>query len=424
MASICLYFQVHQPRRLRKFQAFDIGQDVDYFADYTDGVSVSNPEVLNKVAKKCYLPANQLFLELLQEHPELKITYSITGIVLRQLQEQLPHVLDSFKALAATGQVEFLGETYYHSLSSIFSEEEFVDQIDQHSDLIKELFGQKPNVFRNTELIYNNQVAKVAKEMGFKGTLAEGADRVLEWRTPNFVYAAPSGIPLLLKNYQLSDDIAFRFSHTNWEHHPLTAEKYAGWLAETGQKGEIINLFMDYETFGEHHWEEHGIFDFLADLPKQILKDKKAEFVTASEAVTRYEPKEVLDVPAHTSWADDNRDLSAWLDNDMQKHATHKIYSLRDRVLATDDDELIDTWRHLQTSDHFYYMCTKWAGDGHVHAYFSPFESPYTAFLSYMNVVQDFELKLEALESMQSQLAQEEEQQQVIVPAAALNVQV
>ncbi len=418
MASICLYFQVHQPRRLRKFQAFDIGQEVDYFADYSDGANVSNPEILNKLARKCYLPANQLILELLQEHPELKITYSITGVVLRQLQEQLPHVLDSFKRLAATGQVEFLAETYYHSLSSIFSEEEFVDQIDHHVDTIKTLFGQKPTVFRNTELIYNNAIAKIAQDFGFTGVLAEGADQVLGWRSPNYVYAAPSGIPLLLKNYRLSDDIALRFSQQDWEHFPLTANKFADWLSESGKDSDVINLFMDYATFGEHHSEENGIFDFLADLPKAVLKDKEAEFVTTSEAIERYQPKATLDVPYHISWTDEQRDLSAWLENDMQKHAVERVYSLRERVLSSGDEELIDTWRHLQSSDHFYHMCTKWAGDSN-HAYFSPFESPYTAFLSYMNVLQDFELKLQQVE--QEKLNVQSNPENVLLPMVEIS---
>lgn len=413
MPAICLYFQVHQPRRLRKFQAFDIGQGVDYFADYTDGINTSNPDILAKVANKCYKPANQTFLKLLKEHPELKITYSITGVFLRQLQEHMPQLLESFQELAQTGQVEFLAETYYHSLSSVYSEEEFVDQIDQHLDTIEELFGQRPTVLRNTELIYNNEVGRVAKDMGFQAILAEGADKVLGWRSANYAYQAPSGIPILMKNYRLSDDIAFRFSHEGWEHHPLSANKFANWLEQAS--GDVVNLFLDYETFGEHQWADKGIFEFLDNLPEAVLQNTQNRFVTPSEAATQFKVKETLDVPQFTSWADQERDLSAWLENDMQKEAANKIYAMRDRVLATNDEEIIDIWRHLQTSDHFYYMCTKWAADGDVHAYFSPYESPYTAFLSYMNILQDFDLKLQEFEENNAE-------QQIAAPLVELNV--
>lgn len=396
MPAVCFYFQVHQPTRIKKYRIFDVGKDREYFNDNSE-CNLNNVKVLKKVSEKCYLPANALMLELLKKHPEFRISYSFSGIFLEQLEEHCPEVLSSFKKLVDTGRVEILAETYYHSLSFLFSKKEFERQVRMHHQKIKQLFGQKPRVFRNTELIYNNDLAKTVEKMGFNAVLAEGADHILGWRSPNFVYR-PLGsrrVRLLLKNYKLSDDIAFRFSSKEWGEHPLTADKFANWISSANGNGEVVNLFMDYETFGEHQWEDTGIFEFLRALPREILKNKDNHFVTPSEAVKKYAPIAELDIPHFVSWADMERDLSAWLSNPIQNDAINKIYEIEDMVLKTRDHQLIEDWRRLQTSDHFYYMCTKWFSDGDVHKYFNPYGSPYEAFISFMNVLNDLKLRIE-----------------------------
>lgn len=394
MASICFYFQVHQPYRVKDYRVFDIGNDSEYFNDDSDR-SINNKKILNKVAGKCYLPANVVMLELLNKHPEFKISFSFSGVFLDQLQEFSPETLESFQKLVATGRVEVLEETYYHSLSFLYSPDEFRRQVKMHRDKIEELFGVTPTVFRNTELIYNNALAHEVEKMGYKGIIAEGADHVLGWRSPNFLYR-PQGtenLKLLLKNYRLSDDIAFRFSSKDWADFPLTAPKFAEWANQVNGNGNLINLFMDYETFGEHQWEDTGIFNFLRHLPEEIYKHPDNDFVTPSEAIARYEPVSLLDVHNYMSWADVERDLSAWLSNPMQHDAIQSVYNLEKDVIETHDERLISDWRKLQTSDHFYYMCTKWFNDGDVHKYFNPYNTPYEAFIAYMNALQDLKLR-------------------------------
>lgn len=395
MASVCFYFQVHQPMRLKRYRVFDIGHDHDYFTEHVHD-KINNEKILHKVAHKGYLPTNAILLDLLKKHPQFRISFSLSGIFLEQLEMYAPHVLESFQALVKTGQVELLGETYYHSLSFLYSKDEFKRQVKMHSKKIRELFKVTPKVFRNTELIYNNDVAKAAEELGFKGIIAEGVDRILGWRTPNFVYksAETQNLRLLLKNYRLSDDIAFRFSSKAWSEYPLTAPKFGKWVSDVNGNGNIINLFMDYETFGEHQWADTGIFEFLKHLPGEILKHPDNNFVTPSEAIQRYDPVAEISIPYFISWADTERDLSAWLSNAMQHDAIQKVYSLEKKVLATKDEKLISDWRRLQTSDHYYYMCTKWWADGDVHKYFSPYDSPYDAFITCMNVLQDLELRI------------------------------
>jgi alpha-amylase len=334
MSSICFYFQVHQPRRIKRYRHFDIGQDSNYFNDQSP-TSLNNQEVLQKVAQKCYLPTNKLFLKLLKKYPSFKLTFSFSGLVLEQLEQDAPEVLKSFQDLVKTGRVELLAETYYHSLSFLFSPSEFESQINLHQRKIKKIFGYTPRVFRNTELIYNNDLARLAEQLGYIGILAEGADHVLGWRSPNFLYQ-PKGtkkIKLLLKNYRLSDDIAFRFSEPSWKEHPLTAAKFATWVNKINGQGELVNLFMDYETFGEHQWEDTGIFKFLQSLPQELLKHPDNDFITTSEAIKRYSPKAELDVPNFISWADVERDLSAWLSNAMQHDAIHKLFALEKDIL-------------------------------------------------------------------------------------------
>ena len=392
MVSVCFYFQVHQPFRLRNYSVFDIGKNTNYFDEK------KNKEIMQKIAGKCYLPTNKTMLDLINKHDgKFKISYSISGVALEQFEKYAPEVLDSFMDLSDTGCVEFLNETYYHSLSFLYSKEEFKEQVIMHKKKIRTLFGQKPQVFRNTELIFNNELANFIQKMDYKGILAEGADHILGWRSPNFIYTAKTApkLKMLLKNYKLSDDIAFRFSNRGWKEWPLTVEKYVKWLNAANGNGNIMNLFMDYETFGEHQWKDTGIFDFLRHLPEEILKHSDNNFMTPSEAIKKYEPVSELDIHSPVSWADVERDTSAWDGNKMQQSAINKIYLIEGMIKKSKNKKLIERWRKLQTSDHFYYMCTKWFNDGDVHKYFNPYESPYDAFITFMNILNDVNLRLE-----------------------------
>jgi alpha-amylase len=386
MPSVCFYFQVHQPFRLKRFSYFDSSSHFDYFDAQKNG------DIMRKVAHKCYLPTNRLIKQLIDEtEGAFRVSYSITGIALEQMRLYSPETLESFVDLARTGCVEFLGETYYHSLSAIFDPADFSMQVQQHSKLMNELFGVQPTVFRNTELIYQDFVASLAEKLGFKGIIAEGCDDILQWRSPNFVYTpAGTSIKLLLKNYRLSDDIAFRFSNKGWESYPLRAETFASWVHSVSGNGETVNLFMDYETFGEHQWESTGIFDFLRHLPHKIFAHPDWNFATPSQVIDRYNSVGELHYHRLTSWADIDRDLTAWKGNRMQEGAFSQIYELGEAVRWHNDERLLDVWHKLLTSDHFYYMCTKWFADGDVHAYFSPYTNPYEAFINYMNVLRDF----------------------------------
>lgn len=389
MASVCFYFQVHQPNRLRRYSVFDT--DANYFDEY------KNRQICQKVAGKCYLPANRLLLELIRTFGgQFRIAYSLTGVILEQFEQYAPEVLDSFKELSDTGCVEFLAETYYHSVSFLYSREEFVDQVNLHRERIQKLFGQYPRVFRNTELIYNNELAHLVSQMGFKAVLCEGADHILGGRSPNFLYRAPKcpDVTLLLKNYRLSDDIAFRFGNRSWKEWPLTAEKFAGWINQVNGNGYVVNLFMDYETLGEHQWVDTGIFDFMRHVPQEVLRNGKNDFKTPSEVLDSFPVNGELDVPHTISWADTERDLSAWLGNAMQSNALHELYRLERQVKSSGDIDIISDWRKLQTSDHFYYMCTKYFADGDVHKYFNPYESPYDSYINFMNVLDNIRYRL------------------------------
>ena len=383
MPSVCFYFQVHQPVRLRHYTVFD--NDDRYFDD------AKNATICRKVANKCYLPANRLLLKLIREYKgQFRIAYSLTGVLLEQLETYSPEVLSTFHALADTGCVEFLAETYYHSLSFLYSRQEFVEQVRKHMEAIEGLFGQKPKVFRNTELIYNNDLGLLIEAMGcFDAIITEGADHILGFRSPNFVYR-PKGcrhLKMLLKNYSLSDDIAFRFSNRHWAEWPLTADKFARWISAINGNGRVINLFMDYETLGEHQWEDTGIFNFMRHLPEEILKHPDNNFKTPTEVTASYEPVDVVDVPHVISWADTERDLSAWLGNPMQSNAIHELYRLEKKIKRANDERILADWRRLQVSDHFYYMCTKYFADGDVHKYFNPYDSPYDSYINFMNIL-------------------------------------
>ncbi|MEA3452060.1 MAG: glycoside hydrolase family 57 protein, partial [Bacteroidota bacterium] len=392
MKTICFYFQVHQPFRLKKYRFFDIGYDHEYFDEYL------NKSIMEKVAQKCYLPMNNLLLDLIKEYgSRFKISFSISGVALEQFEKYTPEVLESFKKLAKTGSVEFLAETYSHSLSALKSKKEFESQVNLQVAKIEEYFGQTPTVFRNTELIYSDDIGKMVSDMGYKAILAEGAKQVLGWRSPNFLYynAIDPKLKVLLKNFTLSDDIAFRFSNKAWEGWPLTTEKYVGWLNEMDDKEEIVNLFMDYETFGEHQWEDTGIFDFMRALPRTIFANSSFQFLTPSEVIERHQPVAAVNVPNLISWADEERDLTAWLGNEMQDEAFDKLYEFEQIVNQLDDDDIKRDWLRLQTSDHFYYLCTKFFSDGDVHMYFNPYENPYNAFINYMNILSDFIQRIE-----------------------------
>ncbi|MGH7241399.1 MAG: glycoside hydrolase family 57 protein [Candidatus Saccharimonadales bacterium] len=392
--AIVLYMHVHQPYRIRHYTVFDSGVNHNYFDDHYDS-RTNNERILHKVAEKSYLETNARLLALLNEYPQFKLSLSITGTVLEQLERWSPEALESFKRLTATGRVEIVAETYYHSLAFFYSRSEFEHQVAMHREKVQAIFGQTPKVFRNTELSYNNDLAYWADKAGYKAILAEGWDPILGWRSPNFVYrpAYTENIKLLMKNYKLSDDIAFRFGDSNWAGWPLTADKFAHWLS-SDHNATNFNLFMDYETFGEHQWSESGIFDFLHHLPKEWLKSPDHTFMTVSEAADSYEPSDYVDVPHTITWADTERDLSAWLGNSMQTSSINALYDLEERVLSTGDLELIGDWRKLTTSDHFYYMCTKWFNDGDIHAYFSPYETPYEAYMNFMNAFHDVQYRL------------------------------
>ncbi len=392
--AIVLYLHVHQPYRIRHYTVFDTGNNHDYFGAHYQS-NTSNERILRKVAEKSYLMANQRLLALLQSNPSFKLSLSITGTVLEQLEQWSPEALASFQELCATGRVEIVAETYHHSLAFFYSRSEFEAQVNMHRDKVHKLFGQTPQVFRNTELSYNNDIAYWADKAGYKGILAEGWDPILGWRKPNFVYQPTytDNIRLLLKNYRLSDDIAFRFGNQAWSEWPLTADKFTDWLNREAD-ADVYNLFMDYETFGEHQWEASGIFDFLSHLPGQWMSTHGNTFMTVSEAIDNFEVKDRVDVPDTITWADTERDLSAWLGNPMQHTAIRCLYNMEQAVLGTHDLALIDDWRRLQTSDHFYYMCTKWWNDGDIHAYFSPYDTPYEAYINFMNAYHDMRFRL------------------------------
>jgi len=391
MKTICLYFQVHQPFRFKRYRFFEIGNNHYYYDDY------SNESIMRKMATKCYLPANKLLLDLFKEYGQrFKVAFSISGTALDQFELYAPDVIESFQKLAHTGYVEFLSETYSHSLVSLKNREEFENQIKDHDEKILKYFNIKPTVFRNTELIYNNEIGDWLYDLGYTAVVTEGAKHVLGWKSPNYVYcsAANPRLKLLLKNYRLSDDIAFRFSDHGWNEFPLTAEKFVNWIKNLDNKEDTVNLFMNYETFGSLQPKESGIFDFLKALPKFALSTNKITFSSPSDLVEKFQPVASLSVPHPISWADEERDVSAWLGNELQLEAFDKLYELREKVLQIKDPKILTDWKYLQSSDHFYYMCTKFFILGSLHSYYNPYSSPYDAFINYMNILSDFEIRL------------------------------
>ena len=392
MKTICFYFQIHQPFRLKRYRFFDIGNDHYYYDDF------NNEEIMHRIAQRSYIPANYTLLEMIKNsNGKFKVAFSISGIALEQLEIYVPEFIDSMKELAKTGCVEFLSETYAHSLASLKDPIEFANQVKMHDDKIEALFGQRPKVFRNTELIYSDDIACQIADMGFKGCITEGAKHILGWKSPNYLYnsAAAPKLKLLLKNYKVSDDISFRFSNYEWSEYPLTADKFIGWIANTPESEQIVNLFMNYETLGELQPRETGIFEFMKALPR-FAEEKGIGFATPTEIISKVKPVDSLSMPYPISWADEERDTSAWLGNVLQNEAFEKLYSVAERVRLCDDRRLKQDWNYLQTSDHFYYMCTKHFNDGAVHSHYSPYETPYEAFTNYMNVLSDFIVRVEA----------------------------
>ncbi len=396
MINLVFYFQVHQPFRLNPFSVLDIGNGKNYFDEEL------NKEIMKKVAKKCYLPTNKLILDLIEKYEgNFKVSYSITGVVIEQFKKYVPEVLKSFKELAKTNCVEFIGETYYHSLSYLYDRDEFQIQIEMHKKMIEKEFGFNPVTFRNTELIYQDNIADFAKEEGYKVILAEGAERVLGWRSPLFAYKDyRRNLYLLLKYYRLSDDIAFRFSDRNWPEYPLTVNKFLHWVDRLDFNNKegynlFLNLFMDYETFGEHQWEDTGIFQFLKHLPVGVESYPNMRFAWPSDVVNycNYDP-ETLFVKEPVSWADMERDLSAWMENSMQLNALNTYHELLRKIKDNDRKDLLELARKLSTSDHFYYMSTKYFQDGDVHKYFSPYNSPEQSYIYYINVMADLEERI------------------------------
>jgi alpha-amylase len=393
MPSICLYFEVHQPLRLNHFSVFDIGAKHDLFSRYFN--DHLNQEIFEKVAKKCYLPTNKMLHDLIETYDgNFRLSFSLTGTFIEYCEQFMPEVLDSFKELFATGAVDIIEETYYHSLSSLYDDlDEFEKQVRMHRRKMRELFHYTPKVFRNTETIYDNRIAKKIAEMGYQGIITEGTNTILRGRSPNYLYKPThANIKVLLRNYKLSDDIGFRFSTRTWSEFPLTADKYARWLS--GCEGDVVNLFIDYETFGEHQWVETGIFEFLRHLPAEILKYKHLDFVTVREAIARNSPVGDIDVPWAVSWADEDRDVSTWLGNSMQIACFNELKDIGKHIRPKRDKDVLKIWRYLQTSDHLYYCSTKGLADGDVHAYFSPYGNPYDGFINYMNILQDLKQRL------------------------------
>ena len=394
MPSICFYFEVHQPFRLNHFSVFNIGSTKDAHSTYFN--QRLNQKIFEKVANKCYLPTNNLLLELIRQYDgKFRISYSLTGTFIEYCENYLPELIDSFKELFKTGAVDLIEETYFHSLSALYDElDEFEDQVKMHRQMIRRIFNYKPKVFRNTEAIYDNRIARKIADLGYKGIITEGTERILGWRSPNFVYKpVNANLKVLLRNYKLSDDVGFRFSARNWPGFPLTADKYADWMSNSF--GDVINLFMDYETFGEHQWVETGIFEFLRHLPDEVMKHDNLDFATVSEAVERYDAVGDIDAPWAISWADEDRNVSTWLGNNMQIACFNELKDIGKKLKRKGDRDLLYIWRLLQTSDHLYYISTKGFEDGNVHAYFSPYDIPYDGFINYMNILQDLKEKAE-----------------------------
>ena len=388
MKSVCFYFHVHQPYRIKKYRIYDVGHDAEYFNDRTAG-KLNNKAAMEEMSRKVYVPATTLILRLLQTHPEMRVAYSFSGVALEQMERYAPEALDLFKKVIATERAEILSETYYHSLSFFYAPSEFERQVTKHREIIQRLFNVRPRVFHNTGLSYRNDLGEWAENAGYAGVVADGWDPIIGWRSPNYMYR-PKGTTrtrLLMKNYHLSDDIASRFSSREWNEWPLTPEKYGRWINET--EGEIINLFIPYEAFGAVNGEDSGIFHFLENLPEEMRKNPDIAFRTPSEAIMAHEPKEEVDVPHVLTGEGSSHDLSAWAGNPMQKAALDAVYGMEDDVVLANDGRLLEDWRKMQTADHFSQMSTRPSPQR------TPtYESPYDAYMAYMNALSDLQRRV------------------------------
>ena len=391
MKSVCIYFNIHQPFRLKRYRFFDIGNDHYYYDDF------ANDEIISRVAEQSYIPMCETLLKMIEEsNREFKCAISISGTAIEQLQLYVPEVIDLLKKLADTGCVEFLGGTYAHGLSSLEDVEEFIREVKEHNDLLRRLFGVKPKMFANTELIYDDDIAAVVASMDFKSVLTEGAKHILGWKSPNYVYAAATApkLKLLFTNRKLEEDITHNFNNPGWPEYPLTADKYVDWIAALPQEEQILNLYFSMDTFGGFLPRNTGIFDFMRALPR-FGKEKGVKFSTPSEVVAKLKPVSEVSVPSPISDIDEARDVSAWKGNELQNEALNKLYAVAERVNLCQDRRLKQDWKYLQSSDHFYYMSTKNKADGASHAAFSPYDSPFSAFTNYMNVLADFLVRVE-----------------------------
>jgi alpha-amylase len=388
MKTICFYFQIHQPFRLKRYRFFDIGNDHYYYDDF------QNEEIIRRIAERCYIPANRLLLEMIKESGgRFKAALSISGTALEQMEVYTPEVLDGIMELVKTGNIEFLSETYAHSLASLGNEDEFKKQVRLHKEKVYALFGVVPRVFRNTELIYSDEISDIVYDLGYHGMLTEGAKHVLGWKSPNYLYTSASrpGLKLLLKNDRFSEDLSMRFNNYSWSDYPLTADKYMSWIASTPEEEQVINLFMNYDVLGSFHPAESGIFDFFRALPR-FAAEKEIGFSLPSDAFKKLKPVDAISVPFPMSWVDEEKDCSSWLGNVLQQEAFEKINEISNRVHLIQNGRIQQDWLYLQSSDHFYYMNTKHPGEKG----FSPYDNPYEAFNNYMNVLSDFIFRVEA----------------------------
>ncbi|MBF0575229.1 glycoside hydrolase family 57 protein [Dysgonomonas sp. GY617] len=384
--TLCFYFQIHLPFQLRRYRFFDIGNSHQYYDEF----NIRN--YLNKIVEQCYLPMNKVLLDIIKEHgSKFKVAFSITGETIEQLEQYAPQVLDSFKELAATGSVEFICETYAHSLAFLKDEKELERQLKKQAATIKKYFNQEPVTARLTGLMYSDQIGERVANLGFKAIVTEGAKHVLGWKSPNYVYSNVNNpdLNVLLRNFHLSDDIAYRFSDRSWSEWPVTSEKFVNWLDVVNENEEVVNLFMDYITFGNRHSRATGIFEFMRYLPKEVFSHDKFEFLTPSEVIKKHKPVGPVHVPYPISWSEEERDLSIWLGNDLQNDAFTSLCDLGEKVRFVDDASLTQDWERLQDSDHYYYMCTKWMSDAASRRFKSVYSSPYDAYINYMNVLSD-----------------------------------
>ncbi len=391
MKAICFNFEIHQPFRLKRYRFFDIGNDHYYYDDFLDD------DIITRIAHTSYIPAAETLLRMIEKNEgRFRCSIAISGVAIEQFEQYVPEFIDLLRRLADTRCVEFVAQPYAYSLSSLVDPEEFAEQVRRHCEKLKTLFGVTPKVFRNSELIYCDDLAPQLQELGFKGVLTEGAKHILGWKSPNYVYSAASApkLKMLLRNAKLSDDIAFRFSDSSWSQFPLTADKYIDWIASTPQEEQIVNIFMNLETFGDLQPPTSGIFQFLEALPR-FAAERGIDFYTPSDAISKIKSVGELSVLHPISGADEARDTSAWLGNRLQNEAFSKLYLVAERVRLCDDRRLKQDWCYLQTADHFFYMSTKRSADGALHSLFSPYETPFAAFTNYMNVLADFIVRVE-----------------------------